>query len=121
MAGSTPAVSSSKPQVLGRFGLPATAHFSVLRLSHRQIRSGRAGAIQEIDPDEVPSSEEVKRLLVATEPEVFRTFFLTAALTGARSGEVLALTWSDIDFDAAVIRLRRAVTFARTKDEKAAA
>jgi integrase len=71
-----------------------------------------------IDPDEVPSPEEVKRLLVASTPGLFKTFLLAAALTGARSGELLALTWEDVDFDAAEIHIRRGVTWARTREDK---
>jgi integrase len=81
-----------------------------------QAKSETAG--REIDPGEVPSPEEVKRLLVAAAPGVFRTFLLTAALTGARSGELLALTWEDIAFDASEIHIRRGVTWARTNEDR---
>ncbi len=78
----------------------------------------KAGAGGDVDPDEVPSPEEVKQLLIAAAPGVFRTFFLTAALTGARSGELLALRWEDVDFDASAIHIRRGVTWARTREDR---
>src|SRR5262245_17267211 len=81
-----------------------------------EAKSETAG--REIDPDEVPSPEEVKRLLVASAPGVFRTFFLTAALTGARSGELLSLTWDDVDFEGGEIHIRRGVTWARTREDR---
>jgi len=47
----------------------------------------------------VPCPDEVKRLLLAAEPGLFRIYFLTAALTGARSGELSTLTWDNVDFE----------------------
>ena len=78
----------------------------------------KAPAGRQIDPDDVPSPEEVKRLLVASEPGLFKTFMLAAATTGMRSGELLALTWNDVDFDKGSIHIRQAVTWARTREEK---
>lgn len=57
--------------------------------------------------------DEIDRLLVAvdTEAKPFgvtdRRIFMTAALTGLRQGELLALRWRDIDFAAGRIRVRR--------------
>ena len=36
-----------------------------------------------------------------------QTLYLTAAMTGLRRGELLALRWQDVDFDAGVVRVRR--------------
>ncbi|MDP9286135.1 MAG: site-specific integrase [Actinomycetota bacterium] len=36
-----------------------------------------------------------------------RVFYLTAAMTGLRRGELIALRWMDLDTDAGVIRVRR--------------
>lgn len=94
-----------------------------LRLGAAEVVPGedaRAVAGREIDPDEVPSPDEVKRLLLAAEPGLFKTYLLTAALTGARSGELLALTWDDVDFDGGVIHIRRSVTWARTREDREA-
>ena len=40
-------------------------------------------------------------------------FYLTAAMVGLRLGEMLALRWRDVDFDAGVIRVRR--SYRRTR------
>jgi integrase len=66
---------------------------------------------REVDPDEVPSPDDVRRLLFAAEPGLFKTYAMTAALTGARSGELLALIWDDVDFEAGEIHIRRTVTW----------
>ena len=73
---------------------------------------------REVDPGEVPSPDEVKRLLLAAEPGLFKTYLLTAAVTGARSGELLALKWDAVDLEAGGIHIREAVTWARTKEDR---
>ena len=45
------------------------------------------------------------RLFAEVTPGVFRTLFLVALKTGIRQGELLALTWGDVDLTAAVIRV----------------
>jgi len=60
-------------------------------------------------------------MLKATTPGVYRAFFTTAALTGARSGELFALRWNDIEMPKdglAYISIRRTVSWARLKDEE---
>src|SRR5262249_19597571 len=42
--------------------------------------------------------------------EVERVLYRTAAMTGLRRGELLALRWRDIDWSAGVIRVRRSYT-----------
>ena len=54
------------------------------------------------------SIDELTRLVEALEEPV-RTLVLTAALTGMRIGEMLALRWGKMDFDRKVIRVREAV------------
>ena len=59
--------------------------------------------------------DELRALLVATPDtqlgRLERTLYLTAAMTGLRRGELLALRWQDVDFNAGLIRVRR--TFSR--------
>jgi integrase len=54
---------------------------------------------------------EVRVLVDAIAPgpywEIDRTYFLTAAMTGLRLGELRALRWRDIDWTAARVRVRR--------------
>ncbi|MGH2842442.1 MAG: tyrosine-type recombinase/integrase [Solirubrobacteraceae bacterium] len=55
---------------------------------------------------EVFSPEEVWALVRAAASETDAAIFLTAAFTGLRLGELLALHWSDVDFTGATIRVR---------------
>jgi integrase len=55
---------------------------------------------------EVFSPEEVMALVRAASSEQDAALFLTAAFTGLRRGELLALHWRDVDFSGQVIRVR---------------
>lgn len=53
--------------------------------------------------------EEVRIFLAAIEGDRHEALFLVALGVGLRQGEVLGLTWSDIDLTAATIRVRHAL------------
>ena len=55
---------------------------------------------------EVFSPEEVWALVRAPASEQDAVLFLTAAFTGLRMGELLALRWRDVDFTGATVRVR---------------
>jgi integrase len=59
---------------------------------------------------DVFSGEEVMALVRAAESEQDAGLFLTAAFTGLRQGELLALRWRDVDFELDLIRVRRNYT-----------
>jgi integrase len=58
------------------------------------------------------TTEEVEAVLAAVPDDVLgsleRTLYLTAAMTGLRQGELLALRWEDVDWLAGKLRVRRA-------------
>jgi len=56
------------------------------------------------------SPEEVRALVRAATTPLDAALFLTAAFTGLRLGELLALRWSDVDFTGQTIRVRRNYT-----------
>jgi integrase len=57
------------------------------------------------------NQQELDQLVAAVPRGVFgqldRVLYLTAAMTGLRRGELLALRWQDVDTEAGVIRVRR--------------
>jgi integrase len=55
---------------------------------------------------DVFSPEEVWALTRAAASEQDRAIFLTAAFTGLRRGELIALRWRDVDFTGSVLRVR---------------
>jgi integrase len=54
-----------------------------------------------------PTSDEVRRLIGAATADRLRGLWALAAYTGMRQGELLGLTWNDVDLDAGVVHVRR--------------
>jgi integrase len=59
---------------------------------------------------DVFSAEEVMALVRAADSEQDGAIYLTAAFTGLRQGELVALRWRDIDFPGCAIRVRASFT-----------
>lgn len=56
-------------------------------------------------------ADAVRALLEATDGQFARTLVMTAVMTGMRRGEVLALTWGDVDWRRNRIHVRRSIGF----------
>ena len=84
------------------------------------------GSMVSVRQDEVLEPAEVRKLLDESEPGLWRTLFLTAFLTGLRSGELFGLRWSDIQLAGednarrGKICVRRSLSWARLDGEEGA-
>ena len=66
--------------------------------------------------------EEIRRLVAAVAPGLYRTLIAMAAATGLRSGELSALQWSDLELlkdRGGRAQVRRTPSWARVKGEEA--
>jgi integrase len=91
-------------------------------MAAHEIYSENAGASTDdtVNPESILSPDEVRTLLGATTPGLYRALFSTAALTGARSGELFALRWGDIEISrsgSGYVYIRRNVSWARVNGE----
>lgn len=51
--------------------------------------------------------DEFNKFISVVDDDLWYTFFMTAYYTGCRKGEMLALTWNDIDFDKSEIQITK--------------
>jgi integrase len=87
----------------------------------REIKLDDDGTDDGLSPDTILDPDEVRRLLDAANPGSDRTLFLTAFVTGAREGELLALRWADIELPkegSGKMAIRRSLSWARLKGEE---
>ena len=84
---------------------------------------GESPAEGRVTPAELLTPAELGRLVAAAAPGVYRMLLALAAATGLRSGELLALQWSDLELPQAGpgrVQVRRTLSWARVKGEEAA-
>lgn len=67
---------------------------------------------------DVLSAAEVRALVAATSTDLHKALLLTAAFTGLRMGELLALRWGEVDFAAETIRVVRSFTISGESSPK---
>jgi len=90
------------------------------RLLSHAVRRGviASSPISRLDRTERPAvwareqrilSRDEIALLLDCAPSRFRTVLATAVFSGLRQGELLALTWADVDFEQGVLRVRKSL------------
>jgi len=114
---------------------------SVSARRSRNIRAVLSGILQDAVRDEIISSNPVSLVKIAkvekvdimpfSQDEIFtilenadgqyRNFFALAFFTGMRSGEIIGLRWSDIDFTRAEINISRAIRMGEVSTTKTVA
>ncbi|NYI05560.1 tyrosine-type recombinase/integrase [Allostreptomyces psammosilenae] len=80
-----------------------------VRRRHLTVNPATIAKAPRLEEEEVEpySVEEVQRLLLEAEKHRNTARWVIALALGLRQGEVLGLQWSDVDFEAGVIRVRR--------------
>jgi len=105
----------------GRCATNPLDHVDRAHKAAREIKPGDDGADDALSPDSLLNPDEVRRLLEAANPGLERTLFLTAFVTGAREGELLALRWGDLELPKVgpgKMAIRRSLSWARLKGEE---
>jgi integrase len=101
---------------------PFSADQEIMINEHGEEVRDRKAQAEAVRPEEVLGPDEIRRLVDAATPGLYRTLFATAALTGLRSGELFGLRWSDIEIEREnadpKIFVRRSLTWARGAGEE---
>lgn len=96
-------------RVLGACLAAAVAHGYAARNPVRQLPKAERPRAERKESAYF-ENEELPRLFAEVSEGLLMTLFQLALKTGMRQGELLALTWGDIDLGEAVIRVRRTIT-----------
>lgn len=107
--GVSPSTRAKHLRVLGACLAAAIAHGYAARNPVRQLpKAERPRPVRK--EAAYYTNEELPRLFPELPPGVSTVLFQLALKTGMRQGELLALTWADIDLAEAVVRVRRTIT-----------
>jgi len=103
----------------------ALAHAAAVELVERNVAALiRPPALVRSEPD-ILTADQIADTLAKLDGHPFLPIAALAIGTGARRGEIAALTWADVDLDAAVLRIERSIEETRagqrTKAPKTAA
>jgi len=71
---------------------------------------GKPGTLREIQPNEVYSTLELKKIIEASQPGLERTLIMTAVFCGLRHGELCALRWSILNLKRGILTVNRSLT-----------
>ena len=66
---------------------------------------------RELQPGDYLELSEIRKLLAAARPGLDHTLIMSAAFTGARIDELLALRWGDVELEAHKIYIRRSLSW----------
>lgn len=78
----------------------------------KPVRGGGGSGAQKFEPKLWPPGSELKFLdATAGGSPMLSALYHLAITTGARAGELLGVTWADVDLDAPAIRIERSVTW----------
>jgi integrase len=107
--GVSPSTRAKHLRVLGACLAAAIAHGYAARNPVRQLpRAERPRPVRK--EAAYFTNEELPRLFAELPPGVSTVLFQLALKTGMRQGELLGLTWADVDLAEAIVRVRRTIT-----------
>lgn len=96
-------------RVLGACLAAAVAHGYAARNPVRQLPKAERPRAERKESAYF-ENEELPRLFAEVSPGLSTTLFQLALKTGMRQGELLALTWADVDLGEGIVRVRRTIT-----------
>jgi integrase len=76
------------------------------------------GSTKREEEPRILTQDEFKKLIGELTDEPFRTMVLTAMCLGLRCSELLALKWSDVDWEGLTIKVQRSIVAGRVDDVK---